>query len=224
MRKWYATFAALALFRYMILSRRWRDNDGDREDVIDGEQALVVGLNQRLVIPVDRVLVRQRHKNQRREVREHRLEVVIAPAPPKVTRVIPGSFQRWVLDPGKTPSLLVASLSCMASMARAASCARVVLEAGAVTRNTAVRLCAKPREAASSNAPRNPRRLWPRARSCGSASTSSSRIASPSLCLSPSIDMASSTDTGKVPSRDRAVDDSLAAYLAVITSSWVSCR
>mmetsp|Transcript_8356 Transcript_8356/g.33703 ORF Transcript_8356/g.33703 Transcript_8356/m.33703 type:complete len:363 (-) Transcript_8356:1904-2992(-) len=73
-----------------------RDDDGDGEDVIDGEQALVVGLNQRLVIPVDRVLVRQRHKNQRREVREHRLEVVIAPAPRE------GSHAR---DPGKFPAL-----------------------------------------------------------------------------------------------------------------------
>ena len=138
--------------------------------------------------------------------------------------MIPGSFQRWVLDPGKTPSLLVASLSCAASMARAASCAGVVLDAGALTRNTAVRLCVlcvSSAERSSEPAPA----LARKARSSGSASTSSSRIASPSLCLSPSIDIASSTDTGeKVPSRDRAVDDSLAAYLAVITSSWVSCR
>mmetsp|Transcript_13413 Transcript_13413/g.58596 ORF Transcript_13413/g.58596 Transcript_13413/m.58596 type:complete len:359 (-) Transcript_13413:5265-6341(-) len=73
-----------------------RDDDGDCENVINREQALVVGLNQRLVIPVDRELVRQRHKHQRREVREHRLEVVIAPAPRE------GSHRG---DPRKFPAL-----------------------------------------------------------------------------------------------------------------------
>ena len=208
MRKWYATFAALALVQVNDPVRDdERDDDGDGEDVINREQALVVGLNQRLVIPVDRVLVRQRHKHQRREVREHRLKVVIAPAPRKrVTAVIPGSFSLGP-RPRQNPVLLVASLSCMASMARAASCAGVVLDAGAVTRNTAVRLCVL--TASSGGSSELSPALARKARSLGSASTSSSRIASPSLCLSPSIDMASSTDTGeKVPSRDRAVDDS----------------
>mmetsp|Transcript_9854 Transcript_9854/g.44888 ORF Transcript_9854/g.44888 Transcript_9854/m.44888 type:complete len:262 (+) Transcript_9854:2663-3448(+) len=57
-----------------------RDDDCDREDVIDREQTLVVGLDQRFVVAVHRVLVEQRDENQGREVGEDGLKVVVSAA------------------------------------------------------------------------------------------------------------------------------------------------